>query len=103
MLSADRCGAGEGLVQPARQRKAKGREYSLTANVAFNVQWAWLNVVQYDNISGRLGLNSRLRWWPAQGQVAYLVVNYDWREDVFGNFQPFIAETTLKFNYTFRF
>jgi hypothetical protein len=79
------------------------RVYSLTANVAFNVRWAWLNVVQYDNISGRLGLNSRLRWWPTQGQVAYLVVNYDWREDVFGNFQPFVAETTLKFNYTFRF
>ena len=77
--------------------------YALTANVAFNVQWAWLNVAQYDNVSGRLGLNSRLRWLPAPGQSAYLVVNYDWREDAFGNFQPFFAETTLKFNYTFRF
>ena len=79
------------------------RVYSLTGNVAFNVRWAWLNVVQYDNVSRRLGLNSRLRWLPNQGQSAYLVVNYDWREDAFGNFQPFVAETTLKFNYTFRF
>ncbi len=79
------------------------RVYSLGANVAFNVRWAWLNVLQYDNVSGRLGLNSRLRWWPTQGQTAYFVVNYDWREDAFGNFQPFFAETTLKFNYTFRF
>ena len=79
------------------------RVYALTANVAFNVHWAWLNVAQYDNVSGRLGLNSRLRWLPTPGQSAYLVVNYDWREDAFGDFQPFIAETTLKFNYTFRF
>jgi hypothetical protein len=35
--------------------------------------------------------------------VAYLVVNYDWREDAYGNFQPFIAETTAKFGYTLRF
>ena len=79
------------------------RVYSMTGNVAFNVRWAWLNVVQYDNVSRRLGLNSRLRWLPTQGQSAYLVLNYDWREDAFGNFQPFVAETTLKFNYTFRF
>jgi hypothetical protein len=79
------------------------RVYSLTGNVAFNVRWAWLNVVQYDNISRRMGLNSRLRWLPRQGQVAYFVVNYDWREDAFGNFQPFLAETTAKFGYTLRF
>ena len=79
------------------------RVVGVTANVAFNVRWAWLNVAQYDNVSGRLGLNSRLRWWPTPGQVAYLVVNYDWREDAAGNFNPFLAETTLKFNYTFRF
>lgn len=79
------------------------RVYSLSGNVAFNVRWAWLNVLQYDNISRRMGLNSRLRWLPRQGQVAYLVVNYDWREDAFGNFQPFLAETTAKFGYTLRF
>ncbi len=79
------------------------RIYSLTGNIAFNVRWAWLNVVQYDNFSGRLGVNSRLRWLPRQGQVAYFVVNYDWREDAAGRFEPLLAETTLKFGYTFRF
>ena len=79
------------------------RVWSLNANYAFNVRWAWLNVAQYDNVSRRIGLNSRLRWWPKQGQVAYLVVNYDWREDAAGNFQPFLAETTVKFTYTLRF
>jgi hypothetical protein len=89
------------LELPGREFTA--RVYSLTGNVAFNVRWAWLNVVQYDNVSGRLGVNSRLRWLPKQGQVAYFVVNYDWREDAFGGFEPFLAETTLKFSYTFRF
>ncbi|MFO1427951.1 MAG: DUF5916 domain-containing protein [Steroidobacteraceae bacterium] len=79
------------------------RVATLGANVAFNVRWAWLNMVQYDNVSGRLGVNSRLRWWPRQGQVAYFVVNYDWRRDAQGDFLPFLAETTLKFDYTFRF
>lgn len=79
------------------------RNYALTANVAFNVHWAWLNVLQYDNVSGRLGVNSRLRWLPGEGQSMYFVVNYDWREDPFGNFRPNIAETTLKLNYTFRY
>ena len=61
------------------------------------------DLAQYDNVSRRLGLNSRLRWWPTMGQMAYLVVNYDWREDNYGNFRPFLAETTLKLNYTFRY
>jgi hypothetical protein len=81
----------------------KVRNYSLTANVAMNVRWAWLNVLQYDNVSRRLGLNSRLRWLSDGGHSAYLVVNYDWREDLLGNFRPFVAETTLKLNYTFRY
>jgi hypothetical protein len=84
-------------------RSFTARIYSLTGNIAFNVRWAWLNVVQYDNVSGRLGVNSRLRWLPKQGQSAYFVVNYDWRGDAFGGFAPFLAETTMKFSYTFRF
>lgn len=86
-----------------RQGRFTVRNYSLTANAAFNVRWAWLNVVQYDNVSGRLGVNSRLRWLPGEGRAMYFVVNYDWREDPFGNFRPSVAETTLKLNYTFRY
>lgn len=84
-------------------RDFTARVYSLTGNVAFNVRWAWLNIVQYDNVSGRLGVNSRLRWLPRQGQAAYFVINYDWREDPSGGFDPLLAETTLKFSYTLRF
>ncbi len=97
-----------GTNYQANRLELQGRDFttrvwSLNANYAFNVRWAWLNVAQYDNVSKRIGLNSRLRWWPAQGQVAYLVVNYDWREDARGEFRPFLAETTVKFTYTFRY
>ncbi len=88
---------------PGSGREFTARLYSLAANVAFDVEWAWLNVAQYDNVSRRLGLNSRLRWLPAAGQAVYFVVNYDWREDAFDRLQPFLAETTLKFSYTFRY
>jgi len=56
-----------------------------------------------ENVARRLGLNSRLRWLPAAGQAAFLVLNYDWRKDAFSNLQPFVVATTLKFNYTFRY
>ncbi|MCP5360253.1 MAG: DUF5916 domain-containing protein [Steroidobacteraceae bacterium] len=77
--------------------------YALTANVAFAADWTWLNIAQYDNVSGRLGLNSRLRWLPRSGQSVHLVVNYDWREDAFGDLRPYVAETTLKFGYSLDF
>ncbi|MFM7798417.1 MAG: DUF5916 domain-containing protein, partial [Planctomycetota bacterium] len=79
------------------------RVWSLTGNVAFDVRWAWLNVVQYDNVSRRMGLNSRLRWSPTPGQSAFVVVNYDWREGVDGGLQPFLAESALKLGWTLRF
>ena len=56
---------------PGQGREFTSRIYSLTANIAFNVEWAWLNLAQYDNVSRRLGLNSRLRWLPTAGQAAF--------------------------------
>lgn len=78
------------------------RIYSLRANVAFNVRWAWINFVQYDNVSERLGFNTRLRWIPKQGQELFFVVNYDMLDEA-GSFSSELRDTTLKFNYTFRY
>jgi hypothetical protein len=30
-------------------------------------RWSWLNLVQFDNVSNRLGINSRLRFIPKAG------------------------------------
>ena len=40
------------------------RLISMNASYAFNVRWSWVNLLQYDNGSGSMGLNSRLRWNP---------------------------------------
>lgn len=38
------------------------------ANIAFNSKWSWINFIQYDNVSEKAGLNSRLRWNPKAGK-----------------------------------
>jgi hypothetical protein len=77
---------------------------SLKANIAFNVEWAWINFIQYDNVSDRLGVNSRLRWIPRQGQELFFVVNYDFTDpQETRDFRSDLRETTVKFSYTFRY
>lgn len=49
--------------------------YSVRANVAFNRKWAWLNLVQGDNVSDTVSLNSRLRYQPRADREFLLVFN----------------------------
>ena len=37
------------------------RLIQVRANLAFNVRWSWVNLIQYDNLSESVGINSRLR------------------------------------------
>ena len=77
---------------------------SLKTSVAFNVEWAWINTMQYDNVSDRLGINSRLRYIPRQGQEAFFVINYDFLVDSEDwRFDSAFRGFTLKFSYNFRF
>ena len=46
--------------------KFVSRIMTARASVAFNVAWSWITFLQYDNISGRLGANSRVRWIPTR-------------------------------------
>ena len=68
------------------------RILALKANVAFNSKWAWINTLQHDNVTDRLGINSRLRFVPRLGREAFLVLNYDF----------FVAEENLRFESAFR-
>lgn len=87
------------------------RILALKANVAFNARWSWINIFQHDNVSDRLGVNSRLRFSPRKGQEAYLVVNYDFltssegsnRGLIFGNLESSYRGLILKLSYNFRF
>ena len=80
------------------------RTLALKTNVAFNVKWAWINTLQHDNVSDRLGINSRLRFIPRLGQEAFFVVNYDFlvqENDL--RFESAFRGFTFKFSYNFRY
>jgi len=80
------------------------RLMSFRADIAFTNTWYWENLVQYDNVSYSLGINSILRWVPRAGREMVLVVNreyIDFRRQQ--HFKPVTGDITFKFSYTFRF
>jgi hypothetical protein len=80
------------------------RLVSANANYAFNSKWSWVNLVQYDNNSSTVGLNSRLRWNPRAGEDLYVVLNYNFdSEGVFSHLSSEKTEIALKYTKTFRY
>ena len=65
----------------------------------------WLNfttILQYDNISDRLGLYARARWILKPGSDLYLVYNHNWLRPE-NRFLSEEREATFKLSYTHRF
>ncbi len=80
------------------------RLVSVRAEVVFSAQLSWANLIQYDNVSQIIGVNSRLQWTPEAGRQAFLVLNHDLQDyDRNGTFETALAEAAVKFSYTFRF
>jgi hypothetical protein len=81
------------------------RLISMNMNVAFNADWSWINLMQYDNESDLVGLNSRLRWTPRAGEDLFLVLNYntDSLNGAFRGLQVRDSEVVLKYTRNFRF
>ena len=80
------------------------RLIQVRANYAFNVRWSWVNLIQYDNESSEVGINSRLRWNPRSGQDFYLVINHGFdAESAFRNLRSVESQVSLKYTHTFRF
>ena len=79
------------------------RLYRGRLDYAFNARWAWLNFLQYDNLSDEMSLNSRLRWIPESGREAFLVINRGFARDTSGSFHSRNSEIVLKMSYTYRF
>jgi hypothetical protein len=76
----------------------------MNANYAFNSKWSWINLVQYDNVSKAVGLNSRLRWNPEAGEDLYLVINYNFgAEGAFVGMDSLNSEIVLKYTKTLRY
>jgi hypothetical protein len=80
------------------------RLYGSTIQYAFSSTLSWSNLIQYDNISESVGLNSRLHWIPRAGQQGFVVLNWGAIDpDRDDRFDSTFADLSLKFNYTFRF
>jgi hypothetical protein len=70
----------------------------------FSSKLSWINLIQYDNISETVGINSRLHWIPQAGREAFLVLNHNVDDLDHDNvFRSSFSELTLKYSYTFRF
>lgn len=74
----------------------------LRVNIAFSPEVTWNNIVQFDNISDTVGINSRVRWELRPGDEVFFVVNQGFdAED--GRFQSLSTEVTFKLGLTFRY
>jgi hypothetical protein len=72
------------------------------SDIVFSDTLSWVNLMQYDNVSNSLGINSRIHWVPEAGREMFFVINHNLIEGTDG-FQSAQSDITLKFNYTFRF
>jgi len=70
----------------------------------FSNTLSWVNLIQYDNDSEIVGINSRLNWIPQAGREAFIVLNHNLQDlDRDNQFHSTRAELNIKFSYTFRF
>ena len=80
------------------------RLVSWRTEIIFSSKWAWVNLIQYDNVSETAGINSRLEWTPEAGREAFLVINHNVEDfDMDNRFHSTRSDITAKFHYTFRF
>ena len=76
--------------------------YEAGVNIGFSPNLSWANLVQFDNDSNLLGLQSRFRWILKPGNDLFVVVNRGWERELGDRFRPVSNRFSLKFQYTFR-
>jgi hypothetical protein len=80
------------------------RLFQVVTEVAIRLNLTWINLVQYDNNSEILGVNSRLQWVPRAGQEGFIVLNHNVQDfDKDNTFHSELSDFNVKFSYTFRF
>ncbi len=75
----------------------------VNADYSFTPSLSWRNLVQADNQSDVLGVQSRMHWIQADGRELFLVLNYAWEELPDGPFVPASRDLTAKVVYSLRF
>lgn len=76
---------------------------SLRSDIAFNSRWSWSNLLQYDNTSEAVGINSRVRYMPEAGKEMVFVFNHGASVDDLNHLTSTQDEMILKLSYTFRY
>ena len=80
------------------------RLVTLNTQYAFTSNLYWVSLLQYDNVSEVLGINTRIQWIPEAGQEAFIVLNYNMEDaDKDNDFSSLTRDISIKFRYTFRF
>jgi len=73
-------------------------------DVIFSATMSWSTLVQYDNVTETMGVNTRLHWIPEAGREAFIVLNHSLQDvDLNNRFESTLADLAVKLNYTFRF
>ena len=76
---------------------------SFRTDIAFNSRWSWSNLIQYNNTSDAVGVNSRLRFIPEAGREMILVFNHGASVDIDNQLHSTRSELNFKVSYTFRY
>ncbi len=77
---------------------------TLNTEVNFSSTLYWISLIQYDNVSEVVGLNTRLVWIPTAGQEGLIVFNHSLQDrDKDNSFRSERSDINAKFSYTFRF
>ncbi len=77
---------------------------SISTQVAFSSTLYWVSLLQYDNLSEEMGINTRLHWIPRAGQEGFIVLNYNLEDkDKDNAFHSAASDLSVKLKYTFRF
>jgi len=80
------------------------RLFQVNTEVAIRLNLTWINLIQYDNNSEVLGVNSRIQWIPKAGQEGFIVLNHNLQDvDKDNSFHTALSDLSVKFSYTFRF
>ena len=76
----------------------------LRSDVIFSATMSWSTLLQYDNVTDTVGINTRLHWIPKAGQEGIIVLNHNLQDLELNNrFKSTHADLAIKFSYTFRF
>ena len=80
------------------------RLVQLRTDLIFSSTMSWSTLLQYDNATETVGVNTRLHWIPQAGREAFIVLNHNLHDaDLNNRFESALADLAIKFNYTFRF